>query len=237
MATHNALIPITEAVDRFLFKYKISTDDAFIYIEHACNCLRDFQLYDSGDVVSEKVSISALGIIEMPDSMVGFNGLFIPINGELWSFTPKDTIVNTTTTTGGAETQDSDFGEGVAITDPQSDGYGAKGGVNDYYYTIDWKARRIFCEGITSDTVLLRYVTSGVEMTGTTYIPEMITPMLDAYLLWRSSYWLPALKRERRLLEADYDKAELKIRNFINAMSYDEWHDLLLSLTTQVPIR
>lgn len=232
MAT-NALIDINTVVSRYLHKYKLSTDDAFIYIEHACDCARDFNLYDSGDVVSEKVSVSALGIIELPDDCVGFNGLYIPKNGELWPFTRKDTIVNTTTTTAGVETQDSDFGEGVAITDPKTDTYGAVGGVNDYYYTIDWKARRIFCEGITSDTVLLRYTTSGVEISGTTYIPEFVIPMIDAYLLWKSSYWIGDRVKERPLLERDFEKAELKIRNFINSMTIEEWQDVLASTTTQ----
>jgi len=237
MAATNSLIDINQAVSRFLLKYKLSTEDAFIFTEHACDCIRDFSLFDSGDVVSEKVTISALGIIEMPDSMVGFNGLFIPINGELWPFTEVDTIVNTTTTTAGVEGQDSDFGEGVAIYDYASEGYGGRPGVNDYKYTLDWQARRIFCEGITSDTVLLRYVTSGVEITGTTYVPEFVLPMIDTYLLWKSSYWRPDLKRERPLLERDYTNAELKVRNFINSMSYDQWRDVLLSTSVLAPIR
>lgn len=233
----NALITVDEIVSRYLFKFKLPLEDALIYTEHCANAIRDFDLYDSGDVVSEKVAISALGIIEMPDSMVGFNGLFSTVSGELWPFTLKDTIVNTTTTVGLVETQDSTFGEGVAIQDPKSDTYGGVGGVNDYYYTIDWKARRIFCEGIKSTTVLLRYTASGIEIAGTTYVPEMLTPMLDFYMLWKSSYWIKDLVRERDNLEKSYDKSVLKIRNFINSMSYDQWRDLLLGITTMSPIR
>jgi len=236
MAT-NALIDINTIVTRFLLKYKLSTEDAVIYTEHCANCVRDFHLYDSPNVVSEKIAISALGIIEMPGDMVGFNGLFSTTEGELWSFTERDRIVNTTTFTGAVEGQDSAFGEGAVLNDPRSDTYGGLGGVNDYYYTIDWKARRIFCEGIKSTTVLLRYTTSGVETSGVTYVPEFITPMLDAYMLWRSSYWIPPMVREREMLEKDYTKAEAKVRTLINAMTADQWRDLLLSITSQAPIR
>jgi hypothetical protein len=232
-----ALLDLNQVVTRFLLKYKLPLEDAVIFTEHAANCLRDFHLYDSPNVVSAKIAVSALGIIEMPSDMVGFNGLFMPLNGELWSFTEKDTIVNTTTFTGGVEGQDSDFGEGVAITDPKTDTYGGVGGVNDYYYTIDWKARRIFCEGIVSDTVLLKYTTSGVETAGTTYIPEFITPMLDSYMLWKASYFTESLMRQRPMLEKDYERAEFKIRNLINSMSYAEWRDLFLGITTQAPMR
>ena len=236
MAT-NYQITIDQVVARYALKYKVPQEDMVILTEHCANCVRDYYIYDAPDVVSEKVSISALGIIEMPDDMIGFNGLFIPLSGELWAFTEKDTIVNTTTTTLAVEGQDSDFGEGVAITDPKTDTYGGVGGVNDYYYTIDWGARRIFCEGITSDTVLLRYTTSGITASGTTYIPEFITPMLDAYMLWKSSYWMPALRKERELLERDFIRTEAKIRNLINSMTYAEWKDLLNSIATQSPQR
>jgi len=233
----SALIDINQIVDEFLLSYKKSTEDSFIYLQHACNCVRDFKLYDSQDVITQKVSISALGIIEMPSDMVGFNGLFKPYNGEWWPFTRKDSLINTTTTTLGVEGHDSTFGEGVGIQDPKSDTYGGVGGINDYYYKIDWKARRIFCEGITSETVALKYVTTGIEISGTTYVPTFITPMIHDYLLWKECYWLPGLERYSDMREKNYNRSELKVRGFINSMTENEWHDLLLSITTQVPLR
>ena len=236
MAT-DALVTLDQVVTRYLLKYKQPLEDAVIYFEHCANALRDYYIYDAPNVKTAKVSIDALGIIEMPDDLIGFNGLFKAIDGEWFAFTRKDSLVNTTTTTGGVEGHDTDFGEGGAVQDPKTDTYGGVGGVNDYYYFVDWDARRIFVEGITSDTVMLRYVSSGVEVSTTTYVPEFITPLLDSYMLWKSSYWRVDLKRERELLERDYTKAELKIRNLINSMTYDEWSDLFASLTTQAPMR
>jgi hypothetical protein len=232
-----ALISINSIVDRFLLKYKLSTDDAFIYLEHCANAVRDFHLYDSPSTVPAKVTISALGIVEMPQDMVGFNELYKFVDGVKWPFTYNDNIITTTTTTLGVEGVDSAYGEGQAIRDPKSDTYGGVGGVNDYYYKPDWKARRIFVEGTISDTAVLVYTTSGIELTGTTSVPEFITPMLDSYMLWKSSYWIPSLVRERQMLEKDYTNAENRARNLINAMDYNQWHDLLLSITTQAPLR
>lgn len=237
MADTNALINIEDVVTRFLHLYKKPTEDYTIYLAHACNCVRDFRLYDSNQVVTEKVSISALGIIEMPDSMVGFNDLLYPVNGEYVSFTEMATLVNTTTFTGLVEGQDSHYGEGVAILHPEDTGYGGRGAINDYNYVIDWEARRIFCEGMTSDTVILRYVSSGIETSGVTTIPEFISPMIDNYLLWKETYWVKGLERERDMRERDYTNSELKIRGFINAMTYDQWRDLLMGINTQAPQR
>jgi hypothetical protein len=236
MAT-SALTNIEEVVSRFCLKYELSLDHAVSFTEHACNCVRDFRLYDSHQVESSKVSVSALGIIEMPTDMLSFVDLCKPYNGEWVSLTEIDTIVNTTTFVGAVETRDSDFGEGEAILHPEDVGYGARGGVNSYNYTIDWEARRIFCEGIVSDTLLLRYVSSGIETSGTTTVPEILTPMLDAYLLWKGSFYIPEWERKMEIFKSNYREEEYKLRNLMNSMSYSQWHDLLLGLMTQSPIR
>lgn len=236
MAT-NALINIETVVSRYLFKYKKTTEDAFIYTEHICNCFRDFCLYDSDQVVTAKVTITANKIIEMPADMMGFVDLVVPIAGEWWSYTEKKAIVNTTTFTGAIEGLDEDLGEGVGVTEGRTTGYGAAGGINDYNFTIDWKARRIFVDSATTDSTVLIYVTSGIESSGTTFVPDFLTPVFDAYLNWKSSYWIPELVRERQALERDYTNARLSTRNLINSMSYNQWRDLILSSAMQAPRR
>ena len=232
-----ALLNIEQVVSRFLFKYKRSTDDAFIYTEHACNCYRDFRLYDSDQVETAKVSVNANKWIDMPSDMLTFVDLCIPINGAWWSFTEQRQIVNTTTFTGLVEGRDSDEGEGVDLDVPRTTGYAAAGGINDYNYTLDWEARRIYVDGISSDTVVLMYTSSGIEVTGTTQVPDMLTPLFDAYMLWKSSYWLPELIRERGALEQDFTKVRLSTRNLINSMSYSAWRDVILGSTLQAPKR
>jgi hypothetical protein len=232
-----ALIPIEEVITRYLLKYRKSTDDAFIYIEHAANCYREFRMFDSDQQVTSKVTITANKLIEMPADMVGFVDLFTPIGGELWSFTEKKYIVNTTTFTGLVEGRDSTVGEGVDITLPRTTGYAAVGGVNDYNYTIDWQARRIFIDGMDTATVILVYVSTGIEITGTTQVPDFLTNMIDNYLLWKETYWLPELVRERQARERDYINAKLSTRNFMYAMSYNSWHDLIVSGFIQAPQR
>jgi hypothetical protein len=236
MAT-NGLVSINKIVDSFLFKYEQPLDRAWIYLQHACDAVRELHLYDLPNMVTEKVTIDANGIIEFPTDMIGFNGLYKYVDGAKWRFTKRDDVIVTTTTTGGVEGQDDDYGEGEALTDPKTDTYGGVGGVNDYYYNIDWKARRIFCEGILSDTAILEYVTSGIELTGGTYIPDYCTPVIDAYLQWKMCFLVRGMERYISEREKSYLNAENRVRNLINAMSYTEWRDLLLSITTMSPLR
>lgn len=239
MAHTDALLDIETVVTRFLLKYRKSTEDYVLYLEHACNCVRDFSLYHSNEVTPLKMTVTANKFLEMPDDMIGFVDLVFPIEGKWWSFTKVDDIVNTTTFTGTppSEGRDSTFEEGVDIKHALSDTYGAKGGVNTYNYTIDWRARRIFLDGIDSGTVVLFYNTSGVTVSGTTYVSDLITPVLDSYMLWKESYWLPGLARERQIREKDYTNEVAKVRYFVNSLTFNQFRDLILGNATQSPQR
>jgi hypothetical protein len=146
-------------------------------------------------------------------------------------------MINTTTTTDDVEGHDSDFGEGVALLDNKTYTYGSKGAVNPYYFKLDWNARRIFCDGIKSDTVVLKYVSSGIDTSEDTYIPDLITPMVDSYLLWKETYWIPELVRERLAREKDYNNERLRVRNVINGLTISQWQDLFWGTATQTPKR
>jgi hypothetical protein len=232
-----AILSINEAVSRYLLKYKLPQEDMVSYIEHACDALRELHLNDLPNLVTSKVAISALGIIELPTDCIGVNGLYMFVDGVKWYFTLNDGIITTTTIAGGVESQTATYGEGQAIVDPKTDTYGGVGGVNDYYYKIDWKARRIFCEGIISDIAMLEYVTSGIELTGTTYVPSQALSVIDTYLKWKESYLIPGQERFAESRERNYNNAVYKLRNLVNAMSYEQWRDTLLSVTTQAPLR
>lgn len=226
MAT-NALISIEELVTRFLLKYKKSSSDYVIYLEHACALLRQYRTYDSHEAVTESIAVDANGIIELPDDMIAFKDLCVSKDGEWWSFTLRPDLINLTT--------DAGFGEGVR--DNLTSTLAAKGGVNEYYYAIDWEARRIFCYGIKSDTAVLKYVSSGVQTTGTTYMPDMLSELLDFYLLWKESYWVPGLAKERIFREKDFSNERLRIRNLQNSLTAKQWQDVFWGMFSQNPTR
>lgn len=237
MSHTSALLTIDDVVMRYLLKYKRSTDDAVIYIEHAANCWRDFRYYNSNEYVTCKVTINANRWIEFPSDMAGFVGLYMYFDGRLWPFTEQQDIVNTTTFTGLTEGRDTDYEEGVDIKHATSYGYGARGGVNAYNYMIDWAQRRIYVDGIESDTAILKYVSSGITVNGTTYVPDLLTPVIDTYLLYVETFWIKDLVRERESRKRDHKDEVLKARNFINSLTYDQLKDLFLGTFVQGPRR
>lgn len=237
MADTSALIMVEQAVTDFLLANKRSTEDYITYLANALKMLTDFMIHSSNEYRSEKTAVNALGIIEMPNDLIRLKDVCVPRNGEWWTMTERPAKVNTTTTTLGVEGQDTDFGEGVAVRDGITTTYGALGAVNDYYYTVDYKARRIFCDGIVSDTVLLQYVSSGINATEATYIPILIVPMLEAYLLWRETFWILQTARERDSRKNDYRDEKLKVRNVLNGLTTNQWRDIFWGSFTMTPKR
>lgn len=230
------LTPINRIVDAYMLKNELSTDRAWIYLQHGLDAVRDLHLYDLPNLVTEKVTISSIGIIEFPSDFIGFNSLYKFVDGTKWKFTKRDDMVVTTTTALGVEGFDDAYGEGEAMVNPKTSTYGGVGGVNDYYYNIDWKARRIFTN-IKTDTAVLEYTTSGIELTGSTYIPDYCTSVIDAYLDFKRCLLDERLFRYANERERSYQNAENRVRNLINAMSYEEWRDNLLYITTMAPLR
>ena len=69
-----ALVSINSIVDSFLLKFELSLDRAWIYTQHACDVVRDLHLYDLPNLVTEKMTVSSFGIIELPTDCLAVNG-------------------------------------------------------------------------------------------------------------------------------------------------------------------
>jgi hypothetical protein len=238
MADSTALISVDQIVTRYLFSYKKPLEDATLYVEHCCTAIQDFNLYDGQLATYQKYTLSATTKwLDMPDDMLTFVDLVTPFRGSMWSFTRKDRIVMTTTTVGAVEGQDDLQGEGHTIDQPRVTGYGAKGGWNKFRYNVDWATRRIYIDDDITEYIVLYYVSSGIKVGATTEVPSFLIPMLHAYLLWKETYWLPELVRERESRKADYWREKLNVRGLVNAMSAEEWRDIFYSSFTQSPQR
>src|SRR5674476_108663 len=169
MADTSALISLERIVTDFLFGYEKGTERYAIMLRHACLCYQDFNLYDGEIQTSAKVVINpSLRCIELPDDCQKVINLVTPNKGGWWSFTQKDSIVNTTTTVGGVETRDEAQGEGAKMDMGMTTGYGATGGYNNNGCTIDMAARRIYMDNAftANDYMVLIYISSGINATG-----------------------------------------------------------------------
>jgi hypothetical protein len=237
MANTSGVTEIGKLVDKYLFVRQLPQDNYFVYLQMACNAYRDIMLRHSNEVITAKVSVDSLGIVEMPSDMVGFGNLFVPKDGEWWSFSRRSRKVTTTTMVGNVETQDSAFGEGKDVRDNLYLGYGAKGGVNDYYLNIDWAARRLFLDGMKSDTAVLQYTSSGLVIGGSTFVPQQCESVLTAYIDWQKEINATRSMAMLQTLERYYDNEVFKLRMFNYMPSLDEIKDAWDAASSQTVMR
>jgi hypothetical protein len=175
----------------------------------------------------------------MPDDLLKFIDMVTPIKGGWWSFTQKDSIVNTTTTVSGVETRDDAQGEGVKIDVDRVVSYGAKGAYNKFRCTVDMAARRVYVDNMftANDYFVMLYVSSGINASGETKVPSFLIPLFDTYLLWKETIIDLNLAKLHDQRFDQYWKEKMKVRNLINAMSKDQWLDCFYANFTQTPQR
>jgi hypothetical protein len=82
----------------------------------------------------------------------------------------------------------------------------------------------------------MTYISSGISLTGDTYIPAHTSLAIDRWLRLRQAEIEGLGINERQLRRREYDHEMMMLRR-INLPSSSEFKDILLGLTTQTPIR
>lgn len=130
----------------------------------------------------DKFTMDSNEIIYLTDDVIHINAVYVPLEGQLWPLTMLESIVPTTSESGGSEILDPDWGEGVDITERRAY-YAARGGDNVYgYYYPDYQRRRIIFRDVSRSEVLLDYMTSGISLTEETYVPVFAKAAIEAYV-------------------------------------------------------
>ena len=156
----------------------------------------------------------------------------MPNSGRKWSFTRDDGLIPTTSTDDeGNEYLDADAGEGVNLGEEVSySGYGARGGINDYYFSIDHKNRRFIISGLSADFVILTYVSTGINATTATYIPRSAEESLEQFIRWKDSEYKD--EPTQLVKEQQFEKAVRKMKKF-HAPSIPEIRDAIMRSSNQ----
>jgi len=233
MAETNGLKSLEQVVNEFLFKTKKPKDEYFRFFQFAIDGTREMRmLHMKGVAKWVKLNISANGTIAMPTDYVSFIGVVVPIEGQFWYLTEKENLV--ITTTGGVI--DPTEGEGVDINDSYYLGYPGSGGINrEGYFKIDERNRRIWINSTDRTDVTLLYNSSGVNLTGTTYVPQRAVAPIHTFMLAKDAMFTGDANM------ASYYALELTkaidILKYVEAPSAIEIRDVLYSIMNPLPQR
>ena len=230
----SGLKTLKQVVEELIFVGEKSESDYFRYLQMAIRGFKDARLFHlKGFTKVLKCTVSDINTIALPDDYLSFVSVVIPIKGEYWSLTEKESLVFSQS----GLALDSDDGEGVAVADDYFPHYGAKGGINNEgYIKLDEANNRIVVNSLSSGRteVFLIYVSTGINEAGTdTYVPDAIVPMLHFYILYKD-----ALLHERNAesLKREYETELDKVR-YLQMDSMQTIRDVLYSTFTSAPTR
>jgi len=196
--------------------------------QFALNAIRDLHMFHTKQYKIAKVFVDIqTNTIDWPDDYIGFCYLGVPQNGKLCTLTRRNELISTTTLVNGQETLDLKQGEGVISTEGQTSGYGAKGGMNDFYYTEDEANRRFFLVGANPLNVLLGYISSGITDKDTIVSIRFKEPIIN-YVRWKLKLREPIDYKGAEYFKDMYEQECNKLRAFEDP-TLDEIYDALLS--------
>lgn len=234
MAERNGLITLQSFLHKFYFKHHIDEDEFHRYHVIGADGLRELSIYHLPLIQSAELSIDATNYTaSYPDDYVNYLAIAVEKNGRWWTFTRDYEMVDKTITDIDGEDLS---GYGYIV------GPGAVGGENEFYFQDDPKNRHfLFDETYSSNTVILRYVSTGVESLSYGSSTDIQFPIaaeqpMENYIRWKVCEYDngPAGECERR--KKHYEESVLMMRN-LGLPTADEIRDIWSGASNQTFIR
>ena len=191
----------------------------------------ELHLFHMNYYEEEKLTPSDLNIITVPDDFVSLVALGINYKGRFWRLSQDNRFITTTTTDGDDEILDEDIGEGVAMGDSIIYHLGDSGGKNQYYLT--WLNRSQFMiNGTPRVDVMMRYVSSGVNKQGSTYVPAICR---EALIAWAKKMYYERIATSDLKIMRSQEKYETEVEKlrFIQFASNEDIADAIYESWTQ----
>lgn len=209
----------------------------------------DLNLWHMDNIEVVYLRMSDAKTVDVPCDFVDWLKVGIPINGKIRVLTQQNHILLPRKFEDGQEVGNTDEGtslEGaIRFLDHWRGGqwvaglYGMPGAVDQAYYRFDREKRQfIFSGSIPRAEIVLEYISSGVNLQGTTVIPREAVPALRAYAIWQlieNDSKTPMNEKERK--KSQYEEQVEALRAFQNTFTVDEYRRHVYRSTRQSPKR
>jgi len=234
MAQRNGLITLQSFLHKYFAKVMIDEDEMDRYHIIGCEGLKELSIHHLPMVTNAVLTIDTTNYTaDYPDDYINYLAVAVEQNGKWWTFTRSHKMVDKTVA--GVD------GEDLSDTN-YTVGPGSVGGENTFYFNDDPKNRRfLFDESYSSDTIILRYVSSGVESTsyGSTtdvQFPIQAESSMEKYIRWMVCEYDDGGAGECERRKRQYNEAVLMMRN-LDLPTVDEIRDIWLGSSNQTFIR
>ena len=222
------------------------------YMQWVIRAYTQLNLYNLDSIEVDYLTMSDSGAVSLPDDYIKYTKIGVCSSGRVVVLGLNKDLC----TPRGAECG-IDINDYFNSSDPDivSDGYyfaphyrsgsyipklyGYTGGFAESYYKVDGERRQIqFSSSVNRNEIVLEYISSGISLSGVTYIPRQAVEPLIAFCHWQEAKFdakTPVTKL--RELKNDYLEEETKLTFFENAPTIQEIQDAMYSTWSQTPKR
>jgi hypothetical protein len=232
----NGLITLQSVVDDVANQLNDFSDSNTIrFMRFGERCLSDLHIFYLDNVTTKTLKINKnINATPLPSDFVRLIRLGTRLsNGRLYTMTSDDTLELSNDNV--LCDDKSTLNEGFQVDDGS---FSTVGGYSEFgRYRVNQDEFRIeFSPDVILEEVTLEYVSSGVKIDGTTYIPLIAREAVIAYIIWKNSKSRSIPQNERMELKQEYYE-ELEKLNDALMPSFDEMYDALLQGYAMVTTR
>ena len=206
---------------------------------------REWRIFNSKSIVEMWLPVTLVKTVNLPDEMLEFLSIGIPVNGEMFTFTLAQGIVSPLDDPM-EELLEAESGEDESLLRSLQYGYGSNGINDEYYFRLDEDSRRIVLKKAAIDLytqsdrteVLLRYISTGVSDLDNTMVPGTAYNMLVAYIEWKLVASMPTVyDRGYRMDKKQEYLHEVEKFQMLDMPTIDELYDVIFETSAQTPRR
>jgi hypothetical protein len=239
MTASKALIQVEEIAASYAnSKGEYGKSQTYRYLQIILEGFADLNIFTTSEV--GKVNwyagtVGTDGCIELPSDCIDYVRIGTPINGVIQTLTRNDNLdmpigLECGQVTGVTVTQYL-LGEPIYWNWTTVD-YAATGGKNFAYYRFDKPNRRIVFNGdCVNRPIVIEYISTGISLSGETWIPREMMQLLKLYLNWQLKLYSDDKNVEYAAREFAIERQRLM--NFQWSLRADEFLDLIRSNMTR----
>jgi len=206
---------------------------------------REWRIFNSRSLVETWLPVTPIKTVNLPDEMMEFLSIGIPVAGEMFTFTLANGIVAPLEDPLD-QALDSTIGEDDELLRSLQYSYGANAVNDEYYFRLDEDGRRVILKKAAMDLyansdrdeILVRYITTGVSDLDHTMVPGTAYNMLVAYVEWKLVASMPTVYkgdyREEKHREYLHEVEKFQL---LDMPTIDELYDVIFETSSQTPRR
>lgn len=226
----NALISIRQVVSSYLNEAGIYTLENYNrYLQICIEGLSHLNIYYVPSYRITYGTVDSINCYDLPDDFIDYYRIGVILDGKIWTLTKNDKIPTINAISCGEDLGDADNQGAIDI--PYAHQYAINGGWNFGYYRVDKEKRRIVFSGdMIGRQIVLEYISTGVSLSGSTWVPRELSKVLKDYIHWKAIQRDPQVAlNHREVARRDYYDSLAEYNRLQCSFTVDELLDALAS--------